>query len=49
MDTIHFCDWYKNKGYCTDERFIDYMTRNCPKTCEICKPGRDKSILTMER
>ena len=39
MDTIHYCDWYQKKGYCTDDRFADYMTRNCPKTCKFCKPG----------
>ena len=39
MDTIHYCDYYDNKGYCSDERFIDYMTRNCPKTCGMCEPG----------
>ncbi|XP_065068284.1 uncharacterized protein ZK673.1-like [Rhopilema esculentum] len=39
MDTIHYCKWYKQKGYCTDDRFMDYMTRNCPKTCEMCKAG----------
>ncbi|XP_065067993.1 uncharacterized protein LOC135693432 isoform X3 [Rhopilema esculentum] len=52
MDTIHFCDWYKNKGYCTDDRFMDYMFRNCPKTCDMCKPdvfasGKDSCIDTI--
>ena len=38
MDTISYCSHYKKKNYCTD-RFVDYMKRNCPKTCGFCTPG----------
>ena len=48
MDTIHYCDHYNKQGYCSDERFIDYMTRNCPKTCGMCEPGMVESVVNFD-
>ena len=42
MDTIHFCDFYVKKGYCSrpkDGLIGDYMQRNCPLSCKFCEKG----------
>eukprot|EP00795_Rhopilema_esculentum_P010339 gene10339-19037_t len=38
-DIVPNCDLYKLNGFCSDERFIEFMRRNCPKTCDMCKSG----------
>ena len=42
MDTIHYCDFYVKKGYCSrskEDLIGDYMHRNCPLSCKFCKTG----------
>ena len=32
-DKGEHCDYWKKQGYCSKD-YVQYMTKNCPKTCE---------------
>ena len=31
-----YCPSWKRSGYCTNDRYKNYMRRNCQKTCGYC-------------
>ena len=30
------CQWWTSQNFCTDEKYQEYMTENCAKSCNKC-------------
>eukprot|EP00794_Sanderia_malayensis_P015875 gene15875-17475_t len=37
------CDYWRNKGYCTNSGFKNYMKKNCKLTCNFCSGSASTS------